>query len=267
MNLNSSSDLLQGAEGRKWAIIAGSSAANPLVKVQSTVFEGPDRFVHSALIENLVIDGNDQNVTGILLENVGQCQIRNVTIKNCDVGIHLKNVEGWWSECNFLKHIRMENVKTGIKFTGSQKISNYRPGDSAAFTMIDDVDISLVNNSAAVGIQIGDGVDLIKPYSSYLKASIKLGSAGGTGLKVLNGEFKFGLGHLTVMGPSSGIGVFVDSNSSVRRIWRNQFSEYTSIQGQEIAIIGGFMLVTSGISTPIQPSTAITDIRTIQTTL
>jgi len=81
-----------------------------------------------------------------------------------------------------------------------------------------------------------------------------LDNNGGTGLKVLNGEVKFAQSHLTVIGSSSGNGVGIDMD---RRIWQNQFS----IINGNTATKKGFMLVTSGINTPINPNIAITDIQ------
>lgn len=177
---------------------------------------------HSALIENLVIDGlNQPGTTGILLENVVHCYIRNLTIKNCDVGIRLHNNDkntgkALWTEVNHIEHVRMSNVKTGILFSRTQN-----GGDSFAFTKIDDVDISLKNDANAVGIQVGDGTNLVKPYSSSIKATVKLQSAGGTGLKVINGELKYGLNNLAVKG--SGAGKAVDlTNAGNELVYKNQ---------------------------------------------
>jgi len=230
--------LLYGAEGRKYALIVSNSNVNPVVKVQST-WDNKDQtdFVRSALIENLIIDGYYLGVTGILLDNVGQCQIRNVTIKNCDVGIHLRSSTGFWSECNYLKHIRMENVKKGIVFTttGAHPTDANRPGDSAGFTTIDDVGIKLADQSGVVGIQVG-GIQMpgdvntpinIKPYSSRIKANVWLGeNYGGTGLKILNGEIKFAQAHLTVMGKSNGTGIGIDISRN-KRFGTTSFQDLT----------------------------------------
>ena len=279
VSLGSSADLLQGAEGRQYRVYALNSAVDPVVKVQTSFVISPD-YVRSAVIENLVIDGQGLGVTGILLQNVVKCQIRNVTIKNCEVGIHLRSQFGAWSECNFLKHIRMENVTKGILFTttGPHPTDPKFPGDSAAFTVIDDVGISLANRSDAVGIQIGGTHDtpngpndipdvdstLIKPYSARIKANVWLGSNGGTGLKVCpNGELKYAQAHLTVTGLSDGTGIHIehDPQNSIskqdRVVWHNQFSEFDV---SDDVTKKGFMLVTSGIDKPIIPSGVIADI-------
>ncbi len=273
MRLDDTSDLLQGAEGRKFTVSASSSAVNPVVKVLSN-WLFPGVYSKSAVIENLIIDGQGKGVTGILLQNVVKCQIRNVTIRNCEVGIHLRSYYGLWSECNFLKHIRMENVTKGIVFTTTGPApddSITYPGDSAAFTTIDDVGISLANRSDAVGIQIGgiqttndplrNDVDttLIKPYSSRIRANVWMKSNGGTGLRVMkNGELRYAQAHLTVTGPSNGIGIQIDDapNPGDRRdrvVWHNQFSTFTGTYPNDTATKKGLMLVTSGINNPILP--------------
>lgn len=166
-------------------------------------------WIESAVIENLIIDGlNYSNTTGIYLENVYNCFIRNLTIKNCDVGIHLRNTGGKWTEFNRIEHVRMSNVKTGIKFSTNGEQYEGLPGDSTGFTKIDDVGIALKDDANAVGIQIGDGNQLkIKPYSSYIKANVWMQSSGGTGMKLDNGELQYGLISLAVEGPSSGYGI------------------------------------------------------------
>ena len=306
--------LLRGDEGRKHALIAGNSWANPVVKVVESSFHDPWQ---SSLIENLIIDGNETGsgnrfVTGILLENVMHCMIRNVTIKNCEVGIHIRSYKGLWSECACLKHIRMENVKKGVVFTTTGPYKGYPndpnktyPGSefcSAAFTSIEDVDIGLANYSDAVGIQVGGvqiltdpdphGVDSyttsvkpcddvdpidknanpllyatgITPYSSHIRARVRLGSLGGTGLKILNGKLYWAQAHLTVTktGGSGGIGIDIQPHpvTNVKQdkaIWNNQFSTINN----DVVIKGGFMLVVGpNIATPINPNNIVADIQT-----
>jgi hypothetical protein len=157
-------DLLRGVGGRRCVLSAANSTVDPVVRVFGLISE-PEK---SVVIENLVIDGQNMvdgsgsGVTGILLQNVPHCLIRNVTIRNCEVGIHIRSYKGLWSECNTLKHIRMENVKKGIVFTttgpykGWQNDPNTQyPGASAAFTTIEDVDIGLKDIVGAIGIQLG----------------------------------------------------------------------------------------------------------------
>jgi parallel beta-helix repeat protein len=227
-------------------------------------------WAHSALIENLVIDGlNYSGTTGILLENVVNCFIRNLTIRNCDVGIHLRNTDihstgGLWTEFNRIEHVRMSNVKQGILFS-----TTTGGGDSFGFTKIDDVGIELKNDSSAVGIQIGDGTSLVKPYSSFIKANVWIQSAGGTGMKLNNAELRYGLINFAVQGPSNGIGVDLQSNPTRdRAIWYNQFSTFTGSPPNDTVDKKGFLLATGGISyTPpddrrILPNNALTDILT-----
>jgi hypothetical protein len=198
---------------------------------------------------------------------------------------NLANSVGYWSEDTCLKHIRMENVKTGILFTASGSgIGGL--GDSAACTTIDDVGIALYDSSASVGIQVGDDLSsyFVKPYSSRIKANVWLGSSGGTGLKVTKGELRFGLlkassfdvmffkglkvtkgelrfgqSHLIVTRESAGSGTGIDISSATTTsedgciIWRNQFSTFNG----DNLLLPGFMLVTSNISTPINPSNAV----------
>jgi hypothetical protein len=268
--------------------------------------------VESAVIENLIIDGkNMPGVTGILLQNVAHCMIRNLTIRNCEVGIHVRSYKGLWSECTNLKHIRMENVKKGIVFTTTgpyvwqipnSNDTSLQAGASAAFTTIDDVDIGLKDNdSNAVGIQVGGtqiisndpgGIHdsltttienefgdpiagtnpqkystIIYPYSSHIRARVRLGNAGGTGLRIMNGMLYWAQAHLTVTkkGSSGGIGVDIQNHpvlldeygSAVKQdrvVWENQFSTFTGTGNNEVATKGGFMLVVdSNIATPVNP--------------
>jgi len=297
-------DLLQGAEGRKYVLTAGNGLMGSVVKVEDTWFPSLNAYVESAVVENLVIDGAGKGVTGILLENVCKCQIRNITIRNCDVGIHIRNKKGLWSEGNCLKHIRMENVTKGIIFTTSGRYLNPNyptysdvevyPGDSAGFTTIDDVGIGLADNASAVGIQVGgiktvndpDGLNdktdmftyidsngdnkelpnIIGPYSSRIRANVWLGASGGAGLKLINGNLSYGQSHLTVhnnYNSPNAIGIDLQEfkkelysptyntkypNGVYRPIWENQFSTYTGVYPNNSVFNGGFMLVTSNIT-------------------
>lgn len=220
VNLNDTSDHLYGVGSKKYRIYAASTGANPIVKVQPWIGLPSDlKSVRSAIIENLIIDGQNLGVTGIKLQNVYNSWIRNVTIKNCDVGVHVDLKYGAWSEFNRLEHIKMINVNQGILFTTDGYGSPGYPGDSAGFTAIDDVGISLANNASAVGIQIGNTNDTnatkIKPYSSHIKANVWMDSAGGTGLKIMNGELQYGLVNLAVQGPSNGYGIDITNSSAV----------------------------------------------------
>ncbi len=265
--------LLVAADGRicgtgSKQTVWGYGNVKTLVAVQSNFYD----FNKTAVIENLIIDGGGYSgTTGILLENVYNCCIRNLTIRNCDVGIHLKISGGKWTEFNRIEHVRMSNVKQGILFstTGERNLEDpYLPGDSFGFTKIDDVGISLKNVSDAIGIQIGNGVGSfnVKPYSSSIKANVWIDTAGGTGLKVMNGELQYGLMSLAVQGPLNGIGIDLRDNGEINKsIYHNQFSGF---DGDDNVIKRGFMLTTAGInySPPddrrILPNNAVTDILT-----
>jgi hypothetical protein len=158
-----------------------------------------DKWYKAAVIENLIIDGQSSTygATGIVLSDVYNCLIRNVTLRNFEVGIKITATDLLddgvthmsppnWSEANKIRHVRMENVKTGIRFdSGTGK-------GSFGFTTIDDVGIQLANDASAVGIQIGTLNNSItaQPYSSFMKANVWEQSSGGTGMKLINGELK-----------------------------------------------------------------------------
>jgi len=56
----------------------------------------------------------------------------------------------------------MVNVEKGIVFITTGKYSDGRPGNSAAFTTIEDVDITLADNvNDCVGIQIGGAQNIL----------------------------------------------------------------------------------------------------------
>lgn len=230
-------DRLYGLDSKKYKLKAASSNANPIVKIQPwTELDSALRSVKSSIIENLIIDGQNLDVTGIKLENVYNSWIRNVTIMNCKIGVHVHMKYGAWSEFNRLEHIRMTNVEKGIVFTTEGYFMEGFPGNSAAFTTIDDVGISLKNTSDAVGIQIGgieDPNDVtstsVTPYSSSIKANISMESAGGIGLKIINGELRYGLINLAVKGPSNGIGIDL-TNAIHRAVYFNQFTKLTTDQ-------------------------------------
>lgn len=190
--------------GSKQLVVMG---AGVIMQVEENVFSqgGP-----TAVIENLIIDGQGYGgTTGIYLENACGCLIRNVTIRNCEVGIHLRNVGGWWTELNHLQHIWMSNVKTGILFTTAGEVSPNK-GTSFGHSYIDDVGIKLKNTTDAVGIQIGNNSDglAVQPYFAFLKANIWLNSLNDCcGVKLVNGELKHGLINLGVYGKGTGYGI------------------------------------------------------------
>jgi len=250
-------DHLYGLQSKKYRIYATSSTVNPVINVQSTWdFDTYSSYPKkTTTIENLIIDGQGQNVTGINLYDVGKCEIQNITIKNCDIGIHFHNYNGCWTECNLLKHIRMENVNTGIKFDTDGPMQGYEtdyPGDSFGFTVIDDVEISLNDISSAVGIQIGDGNHLVRPYSSLIKANVVLGSAGGAGLQIKHkARLQYGLISLNVAnntGTTSGSGIDLQYAAPYQNIDAVSINQPFKQKDNTIRRI---LLSTHGITNPI----------------
>ena len=170
----------------------------------------PDQLESSAVIENLIIDGKGVTGTvGVLLENVYNCLVRNVTIVNCDVGIRVRVTDGFWSHGNRFEHIRMKNVKTGIVFEGTSGFRDF------SYTTIDDVRISLDARKGGVGIQVGGGVGTpANLHCAFIKATVWLGdpffnddpkpvgpvddASLQKGLAVVAGELRYSLVNLEV---------------------------------------------------------------------
>lgn len=136
-------DRLYGDESTRDTIFANSSGANPILDVQSN-FNPAANLEQTAVIENMVIDGKNNPVAGIRLRDVYNCWVRNVTIKDCDVGIIIDSTAGHSSNQNRFEHIRMMNVRQGFQFTGADN------GTTHAYTTIDDVGISLKDEATAV---------------------------------------------------------------------------------------------------------------------
>jgi hypothetical protein len=186
-----------------------TSSANPIIRVLSN-FVPYDNTLRSPLIENIVLQGVNGNETAILLDDVYNCQIRNVTIKNCGIGINLRNASHW-TEATHIKHVRMTDVTKGIVF---ERYSGGEEQRSFAFTHIEDVGIALKDAANCIGIEVGPAC---KPYSSFIKANVWLTNANNNiGLDVKNnGEVKYGLVNLYVANVSGvgsrGIGVNIDT--------------------------------------------------------
>jgi hypothetical protein len=200
------------------------NGANVIMQVSPNVPTGD--FGESAVIENLVIDGSaigqpgqiQPGTVGILLQNVYNCCIRNLTIQNCDVGIKVDVTNGNWSQANRFEHIRMINVNRGIVFTSSDGT-----GDDFGFTVIDDVGIQLSTNSGAVGIQLGTaGGPILKLYSSFIKANVWFMDntyVNTTGMNLF-GEIKYSLVNFEVEGGINSpyqfaINVFTNESNAV----------------------------------------------------
>jgi len=240
-------DIYAGYSSKETTIPSSSDrGANVLVQVESNF----DDWGKSAVIENMVIDGNSQSgiqsgTIGILLRDVYNCNIRNVTIQNCDVGIQIDISDGKWAESNRLEHIRMINVKRGVVFT------NHGDAYDANFTVIDDVGISLdTNASNAIGIQVGDTTlsdTKLKLCASFIKANVWVFAADSKGMLV-EGEIKNSLVNFEVEHPdgSGGIGIKIVTDENYA-VYNNQ----------------SFML-TYGSVTNIDPGNYQNDIKTYQ---
>ncbi len=215
---------LSGIESKRVSLIYTGNGNEPVLQVSSNMISS--ELWQTATVENLIIDGQDiAGTVGILLDNVYNSHIRNITIKNCAVGIKLTAHGGsnFYSESNRIEHVRMINVEKGIVFDKGTGTGSF------AFTTIDDVGISLKDVGSSVGIEIGSGVlggigDCgCKPYSSLLRANVWMGPYNpGTGLKFtegdLSGEFKCGLGNLSVHnsgGTTSGYGIDLSRKNKV----------------------------------------------------
>lgn len=194
------------------------TGASTIMQVEANV--PGSYFSDNAVIENLIIDGQSQSGTvGILLQNVYNCTIRNLTILNCDVGIKIENTNSYWSQANRIEHIRMTNVKQGILFTGTST------GTDFGFTIIEDVGIKLADNySSGVGIQIGVSEGpIVKPYNSFIKATVWLGNTGGYAMRIY-GEVKYSLAIVEVEPPSgntTGKGIDIQTNQDYA-VYNNQ---------------------------------------------
>jgi hypothetical protein len=189
-----------------------------IMQVESNL---PNNFAGSAIIENLIIDGRKQQPNayasvGLLLENVYNCWVRNLTIMNCDVGIRVKIADGgFWAHGNRFEHIRMKNVKTGILFEGNSS----NGAKYFSYTTIDDVRISL-DREDSVGIMVGKNNEgLADLYGAFIKATVWMCKATQKGL-VVNGSLRYSLVNLEVeqviKSVPSGYGVFINSGAVVR---------------------------------------------------
>ena len=283
---------LAGSVGSKQTVITGTGkiiqfysniTKNPSDPVYDPNFVDPNHVNdayyedRTAVVENLIVDGQNQvGTTGLFLRNLGNAFIRNITIRNCDVGIHLHNAKGAWTETNHLQHIRMENVKTGILFSTDGYFSDVKPGDSFGHSYIDDVGIVLRNTQGAVGIQVGDGqygnggsgvnssnwIVVAKPYFSFIKANVWFESADSCGVKLVNGEIKNCLVNIGVHGKGTGSGTGLDLSSAVT-------SSFSPIEKNQHASpstnLDGFVLRTENLKDPVKYGSwnNKTDVKTI----
>ncbi|MCW4023440.1 MAG: DUF2341 domain-containing protein [Candidatus Bathyarchaeota archaeon] len=150
----------------------------------------PSTQTYCPLIENLIIDGNNMpNQVGIVIENTRGAQIRNVTIKDCEVGILIKNGsdDERYSEATNITNVTMINVKKGIVFNSKKEGSDN--SKSFAYTFIDAVDIKLkIDRPGAIGIELGgndenSGIEDTL-YGSLITGLIRLNSRDAVGIRV-----------------------------------------------------------------------------------
>jgi len=193
--------LLRGSGSKQITI---SSSANPIIRVSSNV---PNNMHKSAVIENIALLGLNGTETHILLEDVCNCLIRNVAIKNADVGIKLTATANKWTEATRIEHVRMAWVNKGIQFVKGDGTGNF------GFTHIDDVGISLKDAQNLRGIEVGTGCKLHAPF---IKANV-WSSQKCDGMYV-NGEIKAGIiniNHEKTIGHVEGTGISLGSSAVV----------------------------------------------------
>jgi len=260
--------------GSKQHVIAGTGTIMKITQIFTDTQTPPlPQFSRTAIIENLIIDGQNQGgTTGILLQDVSNSFIRNITIKNCETGIHLYNTGGMWTESNNLQHIRMENVKTGILFStdGWYSDNPHLPGDSFGHSHISDVSIALRDASDAVGIQIGNNkfvpghekkplaTDVVaaKPYFSFINANVWLGLLGGCGVRLVNGELKHCLINIGVHGRGTGIGLDISTATATNTLIKRQTPIEKNQTANPASNINGFLLYADGLTQNIKNKTA-----------
>lgn len=204
-----------------------NSPYDPVLKVIPTTAMA----TQTPLIQNLIIEGEGDN-GGIMVEDVYGCQIRNVSVKDCETGIMLRNTN-IWTEGSNITHVRMSDVKYGIKFD----VNRYG-ARSFAYPYIEDVCIELKNEANCTGIVIGPGS---KPYCSFIKATVWIKNAtNNKGMHIqglgadFDGQIRGGLVSLYVskLGTTGGTGVLIETE------------EYTAVQCNQ-----SFLLAAHNLST------------------
>jgi hypothetical protein len=194
--------LLQGY-GSKASVI--HSTANPIIRVCSN---GLNKFVRSAMLENIVIEGDNATAAQIAIElsDVSRCSINNLLIKDVDVGVRIRANSDNSFEFNVIEKVQMENVKKGIQFcnNGSGTFSNIN---------IDGVSIALSDQENLIGIEVGTGCTLTMPH---IFASVT-STQNCTGMYVdgsVSGEF-IQFSHTKNSATIGGVGVSLGANASV----------------------------------------------------
>ena len=193
------SDGLLTGEGSKQTTI--TSQADTIIRLTGN-FSNPDK---NALIQNLVIYGNGNN-TAIKIEDACGTLIKNISIRNCDVGIKLTATGTCYDEATKIEHVRMTWVNTGIQFLKGTGTGSFNT------TFIDDVGISLKDSPNLKGIEVGANCVV---YSSYINANV-WSTQSCYGLWI-DGQINYSLvsfNHERTTG-SGGTGVYISSIGSI----------------------------------------------------
>jgi hypothetical protein len=166
----------------------------------------------------------------------------------------------------------MENVKTGILFSTDGWYSDddpHLPGDSFGHSHISDVGIALRNTQDAVGIQIGNNqfapghetqpgsTDKVtaKPYFSFIKTNVWLGSSGGCGVRLVNGELKHCLINIGVQGDGTGIGLDISTATTTNTLLNQQTPIEKNQTANPASNIKDFLLYADNLAQPIKNKT------------
>jgi hypothetical protein len=194
--------LLRGT-GNKASTI--HSTANPIIRVMPNTH---NRFEKNALLENIVIEGDNATSSQIAIElgDVNRCYIKNVDIQNVDMGMRLRVNANNSAESNFIEQVQMINVNKGIQFynNGTGKFSNNH---------IDNVSILLNDQENLTGIEICTGCTLAMPH---IFASVT-STQNCTGMYVdgsVSGEF-IQFSHSKDSENYGGVGVLLGENATV----------------------------------------------------
>jgi hypothetical protein len=198
--------LLRGFASKGSTIV---SNANPIIRVKSnqhnSQYQADYHWDLSALLENIIIQGSGQAQVAIELEDVYNCYIRNITIRNVNVGIKISTTTNYTAEANRIENVTMENVNKGIQFYNNSGDYNY--------TTIDNARVSLSDSTNLRGVEIGTGCWLAAPFMHFNVQS----SQNCTGLYT-NGTTKAELitgSHFKTNGDSyEGYGVELGSNAT-----------------------------------------------------
>lgn len=171
------------------------STANPIIEVESNMGASGD-YTKTAIIENLMISGwgaTNPDQIGILLNDVYNCQIRNVTIVNCGKGIQLGTTYSaqyeYMTYATNIEHVRMNHVYNGITFAKEAGST----GDFG-FTHITDTSMTLHPNPENLrGIEVNTGCKL---HNSFIKANVWSCSPNCCAMYI-DGDTRYNLIHVS----------------------------------------------------------------------